>query len=370
MIAAAVTGGHIYPGLAIAEELKIRSGGENVIEFIGIEGRLEDTVLVGAGYKVYHISAAGFEKNSLKKRIKALALMLRAYRDASRIIEKFSPDVVVGMGGFVTAYAVWAARRHKVPALIHEQNAYPGRAVRAAARFCDVIALSLEDAKKFFSPKQQKKIIVTGNPVRREFAEYLQSQARDELGIKQEDCLVLALGGSQGARNINQAVLGAAAKMKDRAVRFILLTGQGHYEDVKTLLHAQEIRANIELLPYSNDMPQLLNACDIVVCRGGATTLFENMAAGKPGIYIPYPYAANDHQRHNIAYIVNKGGGMMLEDKGLNADELAGAIDVLLSDKERLMLMSRRAKEAAPADVPGKLCGIIENLAEDSGRPN
>ncbi len=363
LIAAAVTGGHIYPGLAIAEELKARGGEDVVVEFMGIEGKLEDKILGKAGYIVHHISAAGFEKSSLKKRIKAAALMVRAYKDAAKIIKDFAPDVVVGMGGFVTAYAIAAARRQKVPTLMHEQNAYPGRAVRAAARFCDVIALSLEDAKKHFPPKQQKKIIVTGNPVRRAFAEYSQSQAREQLGIKQEGCLVLALGGSQGARNINQAVIGTAAKMKDRAVRFILLTGQNHYEDVKTLLQAQEVRDNIELLPYSNDMPLLLNACDIVVCRGGATTLFENMAAGKPGIYIPYPYAANDHQRHNIAYIVDKGGGIMLEDKGLSAAQLAESIDGLIGDKERLAHMAMCAKQAAPAGVLDKICLAIEKLA-------
>ncbi|NLL49840.1 MAG: undecaprenyldiphospho-muramoylpentapeptide beta-N-acetylglucosaminyltransferase [Eubacteriaceae bacterium] len=364
LIAAAVTGGHIYPALAIAEELKIRSDGNDTIEFIGIKGKLEDEIVVGAGYKVHHISATGFEKSSLKKRIKALLLMRKAYSDASKIIKDFAPDVVVGMGGFVTAYTVWAARRHKVPALLHEQNAYPGRAVRAAARFCDSIALSLEDAKAYFPAKQQKKIVITGNPVRREFEQYTQRAAREKLGISEEICLVLALGGSQGARNINQAVVGAATQIADDKLQFILLTGSGHYEDVKALLQEQGKQENIQLLPYSNEMPLLLNACDLVICRGGATTLFENMAAGKAGIYIPYPYAANDHQRHNIAYIVSRGGGILLEDKGLSPQNLAEAICEMISDKDRLEQMSQCAKNASPKEVLSKICKAIENLAK------
>jgi len=346
LIVAGVTGGHIYPGLAVANEIRKRNK-DAVIEFVGVKGCLEDRIVPMEGYKVNHIKAAGFEKYSLRLKAKAFFEIFTGVADALKIINEFKPDIIIGMGSFITANVIWASRIKKIPSIIHEQNAYPGRAIKAAANFTDIIALSFEDTKKYFSEKNQKKIVVTGNPVRKEFEAFTKPIAKKTLKLSPHEKLILCLGGSLGAANINSAAIGMAKKfLSSKNIKIIIITGQKQYNDVLSRIDTK-IHDNVKILPYADNMPVLLNACDLVICRGGATTLFENMTTSTPGIYIPYPYASNDHQKKNIEYITSRGGGVMIEDKDLNEELLYEKVSEIIYSDAKLEEMRQNVASAA-----------------------
>lgn len=363
LIVAGVTGGHIYPGIAVANEIRKRDKNA-VIEFVGVKGCLEDRVVPMEGYKVNHIKASGFEKYSLKLKTKAFFEIFTGVTDALKIIKQFKPDIVIGMGSFITASVIWASRLKHIPSIVHEQNEYPGRAIKAVAKFTDIIAVSFDDTKKYFDEKTRKKIVTTGNPVRKEFEAYTKEIARKTLKIKNNEKLILCLGGSLGAKNINDAAIGMAKRFAgNEDIKIILITGRNQYEQVCASIDLSS-QKNIELMPYSDDMPVLLNACDLVVCRGGATTLFENMTTATPGIYIPYPYASNDHQRKNIEYITSRGGGVMIDDKDLNEQTLYNAAAEIIQNDNKREAMSKSAKAASVTDVLDKIYNEIISLAK------
>jgi UDP-N-acetylglucosamine--N-acetylmuramyl-(pentapeptide) pyrophosphoryl-undecaprenol N-acetylglucosamine transferase len=350
LVVAGITGGHIYPGIAIANEIRLKNKNA-VIEFVGVEGCMEDRVVPLEGYKVNHIKAAGFEKYSLKLKVKAFFEIFTGLSDAFKIINEFKPDIVIGMGSFITASMVWAGWLKKVPSIVHEQNAYPGRAIKAVAPFASKIIISFESSKKYFSRKLHEKIILTGNPVRKEFDAYSKEIARKTLRIKDNEKIILCIGGSLGAKKINNAAIELAEKLHSSTdIKIIIVTGRKQYDEVTESV-GTKIYKNIELLPYADNMPVLLNACDLVICRGGATTLFENMTTGTPGIYIPYPYASADHQRENINYITSHGGGLMIEDDQLSGDRLYEKVSGIIFDEKKLQQMSVNAKNAAPENV-------------------
>lgn len=360
LIVAGVTGGHIYPGIAVANEIRKRDKDAH-IEFIGVKGCLEDRIVPMEGYKVNHIKAAGFEKYSLKLKAKAFFEIFTGISDALKIIKQFKPDIVIGMGSFITANVIWASWLKRVPSIVHEQNEYPGRAIKAVAKFTDIIAVSFDDTRKYFDEKTQKKIITTGNPVRKEFEAYTKEIARKTLKIKDDEKLILCLGGSLGAKNINNAAIGMAKKfINNKDIKIIIITGQKQFEDVKENIDLS-LHKNIEIMPYSDNMPVLLNACDLVICRGGATTLFENMMTSTPGIYIPYPYASNDHQRKNIEYITSRGGGVMIADKDLNEETLYLEASDIIFNNARRKTISISAKKAAVQDAADKIyCEVLK----------
>ncbi len=361
LIVAGVTGGHIYPGIAVANEIRKRDK-DAQIEFIGVKGCLEDRIVPMEGYKVNHIKAAGFEKYSFKLKTKAFFEIFTGISDALKIIKQFKPDIVIGMGSFITANVIWASWLKRVPSIVHEQNEYPGRAIKAVAKFTDIIAVSFDDTRKYFDEKTQNKIVTTGNPVRKEFEAYTKEIARKTLKIKDNEKLILCLGGSLGAKNINNAAIGTAKRfINNTDIKIILITGQKQYEEVKNSIDLS-LHKNVEIMSYSDNMPVLLNACDLVICRGGATTLFENMMTATPGIYIPYPYASNDHQRKNIEYITSRGGGKMILDKDLNDETLYKEVSEIIFDDKKRESMSKNAKSAASADVLDKIYNEISKL--------
>jgi UDP-N-acetylglucosamine--N-acetylmuramyl-(pentapeptide) pyrophosphoryl-undecaprenol N-acetylglucosamine transferase len=361
LVVAGITGGHIYPGIAIANEIRLKNK-DAVIEFVGVEGCLEDRVVPLEGYKVNHIKAAGFEKYSLKLKVKAFFEIFTGLSDAIKIINEFKPDVVIGMGSFITASMVWASWLKKVPSIVHEQNAYPGRAIKAVAPFTNKIAISFESSKKYFSKRLQNKIILTGNPVRKEFEAYSKEVSRKTLKLKNDEKIILCLGGSLGAKKINNAAIELARKLQNyKNIKIIIITGKRQYDEVERNVDLN-IYKNIELLAYADNMPILLNVCDLVICRGGATTLFENMITATPGIYIPYPYASADHQRENINYITSQGGGFMIEDNQLNGDSLYDKVSKIIFDDKNLQQMSVNAMNAAPQNVLEKFYSEIMKI--------
>lgn len=344
------TGGHVYPAIAIADEIKYRCPDAEIL-FAGRMDCIEGEVVPKSGYAIKNVTVYGFERfYGPVKKIQTFLKMFKGYRDAKKIIRDFQPDVVVGTGGFVSGPVVLAAARKKIKTLIHEQNAVVGFTVNVLSARVDSVCVSFPSTMELL-PKA-KRVVLTGNPIRREMALYTKEIARDTLNIPHNAKVLLCFGGSQGAQKINESMVDVIRHYAAQPGFYIYhITGPSHYEDMKTMLAQHgiipETCKNIKLLPYTHRMPLLLAASDLVVCRSGALTLAEVSSFGLGAIYIPYPFAVHNHQYENAKFVQEQGGAVLIEDAALDADVLLGQIQHLFSNSSVLEKMGQNAKKCA-----------------------
>lgn len=360
------TGGHIYPALAIARGLQDVLGAE--VYYLGGTRGMEAEIVPRAGFPFEAISLEGFRRSLTPANIKVAWRAARGVAQARKLIKKIRPAAVVGTGGYVCGPVVLAASLQGIPTMIHEQNALPGITNKILSRFVRQIALTFEDSKKYFPRKARIK--VTGLPVRPEVLQAERLSARARLGLPPGALVVLSFGGSQGARSINNAmpgVLGAYAGRKD--VHFLHVTGPRQYDQFMDIFSKSGISmvdvGNITITPYMYDMPDAMAASDLVICRAGAATLAELTVLGLPGILIPYPYAAENHQEHNARAMERAGAALVIRDGELDSDMLLDKINWLLSDSPRLSAMSgfskSRGKPRALDDIIDCIVKMLDN---------
>ncbi|HEX9927897.1 MAG TPA: undecaprenyldiphospho-muramoylpentapeptide beta-N-acetylglucosaminyltransferase [Pyrinomonadaceae bacterium] len=353
LIAAGGTGGHIYPGIAVANEI-MRRDAESEVRFVGTQRGLETKLVPDAGYKLELIESAGIKNVGLSGTIKGLLLIPKSFFAARSLIKNFKPDVVIGAGGYVTGAVLLAASFLRIPTLVMESNALPGFTNRRLARFVDKAAVTFEEAAKFFPGKA----VVTGNPVRREFFD-IPAKARDN-----ERFCLLAFGGSQGARAINQALTAALPILETAKNRLKIThqTGELDFETVKDgYAKAGWTEANVT--KYIKDMNRQFAENDLIISRAGATTCAELAAAGKAAIMIPLPTAADDHQRKNAEAMQTAGAARMILQKDLNGETLAAEIKSLIDAPERITEMERAAKKLVKGDAAATMVNLIEELS-------
>ena len=303
VIAGGGTGGHLFPGIAVAEEF-LKRDPQNRVIFIGTKKGIEHRLLGPLGYNLKLIDVEGLKGRGLKALIKGVYAIPNSMWQSRRILKDFQPDVVIGVGGYASGPAVIAAWLMSIPTAIAEQNALAGNTNRILGKFVDKIFLTYEQSKNLFAAD---KVLVTGNPVRAAFAAGL-SEAKDKKARRQ----ILIFGGSQGAAAINKtvvAMLPLLQKMKDQ-VRIVHQTGERDLEMVKQAYEQYGIEA--EVSPFIVDMVSAYAASDLIICRAGATSLAEITAAGKASILIPFPFAANDHQTLNAQAMVEAGAAAMI----------------------------------------------------------
>ncbi len=337
------TGGHLFPGIALATGLQKRVDGCDVM-FIGTRRQLDRETLAGYDFQRESISCAGLKGMGLGRRIKSLASLPGAVFEARAIVRKFAPDLVFGVGGYVTGPVLLAAKLQSVPTCIHEQNSVPGLANRMISRFVDKIFVSIPGDYSF----PLKKTVVAGNPVREEIIAASQAKTGNNTG----SLTVLVLGGSLGAHRINLLMLEAMAIIKAEsglAVQLIHQTGVADEDRVRGGYAAAGIEA--EVAPFFNDMAALYGRVDLVVARAGATTLAELSVMGLPALLIPYPYAADDHQAKNGRYYVEGGGAKMYREAELDSTRLASAMMELLRDPAQLAGMAEKMKKMGRPDA-------------------
>ena len=352
LIAAGGTGGHIYPGIAVANEI-MRRDARSEVRFVGTARGLETKLIPDAGYKLELIESAGIKNVGLAGTIKGLLLIPKSFFAARSLIKDFQPDAVIGAGGYVTGAVLLAASFLKIPTLVMESNALPGFTNRQLARFVDKAAVTFEEAAKFFPGKA----VVTGNPVRREFFD-IPAKARDN-----ERFCLLAFGGSQGARAINQALVSALPFLETAKNRLKIThqTGELDFETVKEGYEkAGWIEANVT--KYIKDMNRHFAENDLIISRAGATTCAELAAAGKAAIMIPLPTAADDHQRKNAEAMQTAGAARMILQKDLNGEILAAEIKNLINAPERITEMEKAAKNLVKGDAAATVVNLIEEL--------
>lgn len=352
LIAAGGTGGHIYPGIAVAREILKRDTASEVL-FVGTARGLEKNIVPDNGFQLSLINSAGLKNVGVIGKLKGMIVLPRSFWEARKILKEFKPDVVVGAGGYVSGPVLMTAHFMGFPTLIMDSNALPGFTNRALARFVDKAALAFEAAKPFFGAKGS----VTGNPVRPEFFDIPTREPSDQINL-------LIFGGSQGARAINNAVVEALPLLN--GVKDMLAvthqTGENNYETVREG-YAKARWEGADIRPYISNMVESFDHADLIICRSGATTCAEVAAAGKPALMIPFPGAADDHQRKNAEAMAAEGAVKLILQSNLSADSLANEIRELADDKERLVSMGTAARKMARADAAEKTVDMIEELA-------
>jgi len=359
LIAGGGTGGHLFPAIALAEELRSRLP-ELSILFVGAEEGVEASLLAARGWDFEGIRASGLLGKPLSQRVRGLALMPSGLIRSRRILRQFCPDIVVGFGGYASAAVVLAGVLAGVPTVIHEQNAYPGLANRWLGKIVDLVAVAFEGASGYF-PKG--KVRVTGNPVRKELFGVTRAEAIARFGLDQQRFTLLIFGGSQGAYRLNQAVLEALPLLEPERerIQFLHATGRRDLATVRQGYSAGGYRAVVE--PFFWEIAAAYAAADLCLCRAGAGTVAELCALGKPSVLVPFPYAANDHQRRNAEALAACGGARMVQDGSMNGIAVAGIVREFHHDREGLRAMADRAKTQALSDAAGRVADLVTQSA-------
>jgi UDP-N-acetylglucosamine--N-acetylmuramyl-(pentapeptide) pyrophosphoryl-undecaprenol N-acetylglucosamine transferase len=354
LIAAGGTGGHIYPGIAVAQEV-LRREKEAVIQFVGTARGLETKLVKHAGFELSLIDISGLNNVSRLAQVRGLALLPRGFYAARRVINQVDPDVVVGAGGYVSGPVLLTAALLRLPTLVMESNALPGWTNRRLARFVNRAAVSFEESRRYF----RGKAVVTGNPVRREFF---------EIPIKKRDPTrfsLLIFGGSQGARAINFGMLESLQRLGDlkNTLQITHQTGPTDLETVRAGYSAAGWDQSM-VRPYIEDMVTAFAAADLVICRAGATTTAELMAAGKAAVMIPFPFAADDHQRKNAEALEQAGAARMILQQALSGERLAETIRDLVAQPEKIDKMETAARSLSRGDAAAAVADLIEELVK------
>lgn len=351
LIAAGGTGGHIYPGIAVATEI-MRRDPESEVLFVGTARGLEVRIVPENGFQLSLINSAGLKNVGVAGKIKGLSVLPQSFLEARKIIRQFRPHVVVGAGGYVSGPVLLMAAIMGVPTLVMDSNALPGFTNRQLARFVEKAALTFEEAMPFFG----KKGIVTGNPVRSEFFDVPAKQREDAFHV-------LIFGGSQGARAINNAMVEALPFLEDLDEKLTIThqTGESDFENVKAAYSASKL-ANADVRPFISDIFVEFGKADLLICRAGATTCAEVSAAGKAAIMVPLPSAADDHQRKNAEALEKAGAAKMILQSELTGETLANAIKALITEPETITAMEVAAKKLSRPDAASVTVDIIEEL--------
>lgn len=353
------TGGHIYPAVAIADEIKRRDSNAEIL-FVGAEIGMEKRLVPKAGYKIELIPVEGFERRQILCNLGILQKYASANMKSKRIIKKFRPDIVIGTGGYASLPVIRTAQKMGIPTYIHEQNAFPGISNKIQEKKALKVFLGFEEGSKFF--KHPEKHVVTGNPVRSDFINVDRSKVRKELGFKEDDFVLLAFGGSQGAARVNRAmmkVIEAFNGLDD--IKICLGTGKDYYDVILKEFEESGITLgeNIRVMEYIDDMPGYLASSDIVVSRSGALTVAEVTVCGRPALFIPSPNVSGNHQYFNARAVEEKGGAIIVEEKELDGDKLVSNILKLKNDPEILRDMSEKSKLCALPEAVKTICDNV-----------
>lgn len=360
LLAGGGTGGHIYPAIAIANEI-LKNEPDAKILFVGTKNGLESELVPRSGFELKIITVQGFKRKISFDTLRTVKKAIIGLRDANRILNDFKPDVVIGTGGYVCGPVVMMAALKRIPTIIHEQNAYPGMTNRILSRFAKIVAVSYDDSIKYFYDKS--KIVVTGNPIRSELLEGDKFQSIKRLGFSPDTPLVVSVGGSRGAEKINLSML-ELAKRKDNKFQLLIITGSKQYDNVveQTKLKNVDIDDNMKIIPYCHNMSDVYAAADIIVCRAGAITLAELTARGVPSILIPSPYVTNNHQEYNARALEKSGAAFVILEKDVSGDILYDKIMYLLNNPEMIDRMRHNAKKLSKINATSELYKLIKTL--------
>jgi len=348
LIASSATGGHIYPALAVADEIVKRDPAAEIL-FVGAKWEIGKDIVKTAGYRQVFIEATGFDRKNPFKNIAVIIKLAKASVEIKKILREFKPDVCVGTGGHVSGPVIRSASKAGIRTILMEQNVIPGMANKIAAKYADRIFVAFEDTAKYF--KEVDKVVVSGNPIRPAFAEAAprRDEARERHGVPEGAFCVLVFGGSQGADAINDAGVRLIESLAGHEGFFtILITGRQLYEPILERLAAGPAAGSggYVILDYSDAIYELYAAADLIVSRAGALTVTEISFSARASILIPSPNVTNNHQYYNARVLADAGAATLLTEEEMTEEGLADVILELAADKDRLCEMGRKAAEA------------------------
>jgi UDP-N-acetylglucosamine--N-acetylmuramyl-(pentapeptide) pyrophosphoryl-undecaprenol N-acetylglucosamine transferase len=340
------TGGHIFPAISIANAIKKIEPDTNIL-FVGALGKIEMEKVPAAGYEIIGLPVAGLQRRLTLKNISFIFKLIRSLQKSKTIIKEFKPDVVVGVGGYASGPVLYKANKMKIPTLIQEQNSYAGITNKLLAKKAKKICVAYEGMEKYF-PKD--KIIVTGNPVRQDLLDKIGSktEAIKHFELDSEKKTILVVGGSLGARTVNQSVISDYEKIGKSEFQMIWQTGKYYFEDAKKVAGEKKYK-NIKVLDFITRMDMAYAAADIIISRAGAGTISELCLVGKPVILVPSPNVAEDHQTMNAMALVNKSAAIMIKDSEAR-EKLIDATLELINDEREIKILSENIKGMALRD--------------------
>lgn len=355
------TAGHINPAIAIANYIKEKEPGSSFL-FVGTNHGLEKTLVPKCGYDIEFIDVYGLKRSLSLENVKVLVKYIESTFLAKKIIKKFNPDIVIGTGGYVCAPVIKAAAKMKIPTLIHEQNVFPGLAIKMLSQKADVTAISFEETKNKMTAKN---MVLTGNPLRPNlFAKVDKDALCKKMGFDDKP-LVLMFGGSLGAERLDDALV-ELAKNGIEGFNLIASTGERLFESVasrlrETNLDPENIK-NAKILPYIYNMEEIFGAADIIIGRAGAITVSEITALGKAAILIPSPYVAHHHQEYNAKYLEDNGAALVIDENELSGAVLVKNILSILENPEKLKQMEVCSKKIGIADACETIYDYVKKL--------
>ncbi len=344
LISGGGTGGHIFPALSIANEIKRRYPQANIL-FVGAEGRMEMERVPAAGYEIKGLPVQGFDRKHLFKNVKVLLNLRKSMNKAKRIIKDFKPDIAIGVGGYASGPTLKMAQKAHVPTLIQEQNSYAGVTNKLLAQKADCICVAYEGMERFFP---SDKIVMTGNPVRRNLLECsaTQQEARKALGIDENKKTVLIIGGSLGALTINNSIIEGLQQIGEQHdVQVVWQSGKRYNDRCATALANSGI-TNVVQMPFISDMDMAYRAADLVISRAGASSISELQLLGKPSILVPSPNVAEDHQTKNALALVNKDAAIMITDAYATTQLVPAMLETIMQNDKLDRLGENVAKMA------------------------
>jgi len=356
LISGGGTGGHIFPAVAIANKL-MQQNEKFEILFVGANGRMEMQKVPAAGYKIVGLDIAGIQRSLSLKNLLLPFKLLNSLRKAGQIISDFKPDVAVGVGGYASGPTLYMATRRRIPCVVQEQNSYPGITNKLLAKRVRKICVAYEGMDKFF-PKD--KIVVTGNPVRQEIVRMNVSREESlaHFNLKTDKKTILVIGGSLGARTVNESIEGGLKKFSDAGVQVIWQTGKGFHERAKNAASDME---NICVRDFINRMDYAYSAADIILSRAGAISISELCLVAKPCILIPSPNVSEDHQTKNAMALVKNNAAQMVMDMDARA-KLPDAAIALMNDEGKRKILSDEIKKLAKPDADQQIVDEIKKL--------
>lgn len=368
LIAAAGTGGHINPAIAIANKIKEKNPKAKII-FVGTNRGLENDLVPRAGYELEKIDVYGITKQISISNMKKMLKTLKSYSQAKKLIKKIEPDLVVGTGGYICGPICLAATKNKIPVVLHESNAFPGMTVKMLSKKVNKILLGFEDAKQRL-PKA-KKLVVTGTPTKfigLELSETEINEKKEELGFNSDLPLILVFGGSQGAKAINETIINIIEKKMNSNYQILWASGPKQYDVIKEELENKNININniknVKILPYIYNMEEVMKISDLIVSRSGAMTITEIAISRKPAIFIPLPSRSANRQEDNARAMEKLNAAKVILNEDINAEVLNKTINEIISDKAYMKKMGDNAKIIATKNVEDKIYDELKEYIE------
>lgn len=368
IISAAGTGGHINPGIAIANKIKMEEPDSEII-FIGTSRGLETDLVPRAGYELKTIEAYGLKKELSIRNLKNMIKTAGSTRIAKKYIKEFNPDVVIGTGGYICGPVFAAATSYNIPSILHESNAYPGRAVKMFAKRATKVLVGFEAAKERLS--MAKKVVVTGTPTKVKKIELTSSRRQElikEFNLNQNLPIVLVFGGSQGAKAINDSIIGMIQEKKIHNYQLIWATGPKQYDVIKEELRNSNIDIdniqNCKVVPYIYNMEEMYALCDLVIARSGAMTITELAIVCKPAIFIPLPSVGANRQEDNARVVEKLGGAEVILNSELTSENLSTLLDKMTIEPDKLKQMGQKVNALEMKNVEDviykEICDVVK----------